>query len=38
MDYFSIQAQSNYDYKNEKQKINNIKLAYVTKKKLKINK
>ena len=37
MDYFSIQAQSNYDYKNEKQKINNIKLAYVTKKKLKIN-
>ena len=27
MDYFSKQAQSNYDYKNEKQKINNIRVA-----------
>ena len=37
MDYFSIQPQCNYDYYEEKQKCNDIRFAYITKRKMKIN-
>lgn len=37
MDYFSIQPQCNYDYFEEKQKFNDIRMAYITKRKLEID-
>lgn len=36
MDYFSIQPQCNYDHDEEKQRCNDITIAYVTRKKMKI--